>query len=79
MPKSFFQSSLQKANLGQKSRKKGYILSSRNLKRVLFSPPVTTRIGSDFDNRFLTWVPSLTCDPPRDGSWVIYFGMMDRG
>jgi hypothetical protein len=49
----------------QKLRKKGYILSSQNLKRVPFSPPVTTRKESHFENRFLTWVPTLTpSDPP---------------
>jgi hypothetical protein len=45
-------------NLGQKSRTNGYILSSQNLKRVQFSPPVTTRKGSNFEKHVLTWVPS---------------------
>jgi hypothetical protein len=49
----------------QKLRKKGYILSSHNLKRVPFSPPVTTRKGSHFENRFLTWVPTLTPSDPQ--------------
>jgi hypothetical protein len=51
-------------NLGQKSRKKGYILRSQNLKRVPFSPPVTTQKGSYFENHFLTWVPSLKPSDP---------------
>jgi hypothetical protein len=45
---ALFKSSLEKGdfvNLGQNSRKQGYILSSQNLNRVPFSPPVTTRKG----------------------------------
>jgi hypothetical protein len=53
-------------NLG-KNHEKGYILSSQNLNRVPFSPPVTTRKGSNFENHFLTWVPTLT---PSDTSGV---------
>jgi hypothetical protein len=36
-------------------RKKRYILSQSDLKRIPFSAPVTTRKVSNFDNRFLTW------------------------
>jgi hypothetical protein len=54
-------------NLVKKSRKKGYILSSQNLKRVPFSPPVTTRKGSNFEKHFLTWVPSLRASDPPPG------------
>jgi hypothetical protein len=47
------------------------MLSSQNLKRVLFSTLVTTRKVSHFENRFLTWVPTLTPSDPPPGVALI--------
>jgi hypothetical protein len=58
-------------NFGKLSGKKGYIVSSQNLKWVQLLPLVTIRKGSNFENRFLTLVPTLrpsdSPPPPTPG------------